>query len=85
MSSGQILQESFLDALCAEQVQVAVYLINGIKLQGKIESYDQMVVLLKSTVNQMIYKHAISTIVPAHKIEMHQSQSEVSTTEAINS
>lgn len=83
MAAGQTLQESFLDALCAEQVQVSVYLINGIKLQGRIESYDQMVVLLKSTVNQMIYKHAISTIVPAHKIEMSKTQTEV-TSEAIN-
>lgn len=82
MSAGQTLQESFLDALCAEQVQVSVYLINGIKLQGKIESYDEVVVLLKSTVNQMIYKHAISTIVPAHKVEMQKS--EVSSTEAVN-
>lgn len=80
MSAGHTLQESFLDALCAEQIQVSVYLINGIKLQGKIESYDEGVVLLKSTVNQMIYKHAISTIVPAQKVEMPKS--EVSATEA---
>lgn len=74
MTSGQNLQESFLDALCAEQMQVSIYLVNGIKLQGKIESYDQVVILLKSTVSQMIYKHAISTIVPAQKVEMPKSE-----------
>ena len=80
MTQGQSLQEAFLGALCADQSQVSVYLVNGIKLQGKIEAYDSVVVLLKSTVNQMIYKHAISTIVPAHKVEMQKSP-EASTTE----
>ena len=70
MTSGQTLQELFLDALCAQQVQVSIYLVNGIKLQGKIEGYDEIVVMLKSTLSQMVYKHAISTIVPAHKVEV---------------
>ena len=39
--------------------------MNGIKLQGQIESFDQYVVLLKNAVSQMVYKHAISTVVPA--------------------
>lgn len=83
MAAGQTLQEAFLDALCADQSQVSVYLVNGIKLQGKIESYDQAVVLLKSTVNQMIYKHAISTIVPAHKVDVQKSQ-EASSSESVH-
>jgi host factor-I protein len=74
---GQNLQESFLDTLCAQQVQVSVYLVNGIKLQGKIESYDQTIVILKSAVSQMVYKHAISTIVPAQKVELSKIPSEV--------
>jgi host factor-I protein len=68
MSKGQLLQDPFLNVLRQEQVQVSVYLVNGIKLQGHIESFDQYVVLLKNAVTQMVYKHAISTIVPARPI-----------------
>ena len=65
MSKGQSLQDPFLNALRRERVPVAVYLVNGIKLQGTIESFDQFVVLLRNQVSQMVYKHAISTVVPA--------------------
>lgn len=61
-----LLQDPFLNALRQQNVSVAIYLINGIKLQGQIESFDQYVVLLKNTVTQMVYKHAISTIVPGN-------------------
>ena len=64
----QQLQDTFLNALRKEHVQVAIYLVNGIKLQGQIESFDQYVVLLKNTITQMVYKHAISTIVPARTV-----------------
>jgi len=67
---GQQLQDPFLNALRKEHVQVAIYLVNGIKLQGHIESFDQYVVLLKNSITQMVYKHAISTIVPARSITM---------------
>lgn len=67
---GQQLQDPYLNTLRKEHVQVAIYLINGIKLQGQIESFDQYVVLLKSTVTQMVYKHAISTIVPARSVSI---------------
>ena len=69
MSKGQI-QDPFLNALRKERVPVAIYLVNGIKLQGNIESFDQFSVLLKNTVSQMVYKHAISTIVPARNVRM---------------
>lgn len=65
MSKGQILQDPFLNALRRERIPVSIYLVNGIKLQGQIDSFDQFVILLKSTVSQMVYKHAISTVVPA--------------------
>jgi host factor-I protein len=68
MSKGQLLQDPFLNVLRQEQVQVSVYLVNGIKLQGHIESFDQYVVLLKNAVTQMVYKHAISTIVPSRPV-----------------
>tara|TARA_B100000686_G_scaffold318821_1_gene368970 strand:+ start:1148 stop:1399 length:252 start_codon:yes stop_codon:yes gene_type:complete len=61
---GQLLQDPFLNALRKEYIPVSIYLVNGIKLQGQIESFDQYVILLKNTVTQMVYKHAISTVVP---------------------
>lgn len=68
MAKGQSLQDPFLNALRKEHVPVSIYLVNGIKLQGQVESFDQFVVLLKNSVSQMVYKHAISTIVPARNI-----------------
>ena len=70
MSKGQSLQDPFLNALRKERIPVSIFLINGIKLQGQIESFDQFVVLLRNTVSQMVYKHAISTVVPARNIKM---------------
>lgn len=85
MSKGQI-QDPFLNALRKERVPVAIYLVNGIKLQGNIESFDQFSVLLKNTVSQMVYKHAISTIVPARNVRLSSeevSQEEISSCEII--
>ena len=70
MSKGQSLQDPFLNALRRERIPVAIYLVNGIKLQGTIESFDQFVVLLRNTVSQMVYKHAISTVVPSRNVKM---------------
>lgn len=70
MSRGQSLQDPFLNALRKERIPVSIFLVNGIKLQGQIESFDQFVVLLRNTVSQMVYKHAISTVVPARNIKM---------------
>jgi len=73
MPKGQSLQDPFLNALRKERVPVAIYLVNGIKLQGQIDSFDQFVVLLKNSVSQMVYKHAISTVVPARNIKLPSS------------
>ena len=70
MSKGLTLQDPFLNALRRERIPVAVYLVNGIKLQGTIESFDQFVVLLRNTVSQMVYKHAISTVVPSRNVRI---------------
>lgn len=70
MSKGQALQDPFLNALRKERIPVSIYLVNGIKLQGQVESFDQFVVLLRNSVSQMVYKHAISTIVPARNIKL---------------
>ncbi|WP_126455889.1 RNA chaperone Hfq [Sulfuriflexus mobilis] len=76
MNKGQMLQDPFLNALRKERVPVSIYLVNGIKLQGQIDSFDQFVVLLKNAVNQMVYKHAISTIVPARNVRIPGSEGE---------
>ena len=69
MAKGQSLQDPFLNALRRERIPVSIYLVNGIKLQGQVESFDQFVILLKNTVSQMVYKHAISTVVPSRTFQ----------------
>ncbi|HDR1026743.1 TPA: RNA chaperone Hfq [Pasteurella multocida] len=73
MAKGQSLQDPYLNALRRERIPVSIYLVNGIKQQGQIESFDQFVILLKNTVNQMVYKHAISTVVPARSVSHHNN------------
>ena len=70
MSKGQTLQDPFLNLLRKERIPVSIFLVNGIKLQGQIESFDQFVVLLRNTVSQMVYKHAISTVVPSRAVKL---------------
>jgi host factor-I protein len=70
-NKGQLLQDPFLEALRKAQIPVSMFLVNGIKLQGQIEYFDQYVVLLKSNVTQMVYKHAISTVVPARAVDLN--------------
>lgn len=71
VNKGQMLQDPFLNILRKERISVSIYLINGIKLQGQVESFDQYVVLLRNSVTQMVYKHAISTIVPSKTINLN--------------
>ena len=75
-AKGQLLQDPFLNTLRKEHIPVSIYLVNGIKLQGQIDSFDQYVVLLKNTVTQMVYKHAISTIMPGHPISLFEGGEE---------
>ena len=74
MSKGQSLQDPFLNALRRDKTKVAIYLVNGIKLQGQIESFDQYVVMLRNSVNQLVYKHAISTVVPSQMVNIPINQ-----------
>lgn len=76
MAKGQSLQEPFLNALRKERIPVSIYLVNGIKLQGQIDSFDQFVILLRNSVSQMVYKHAISTIVPSRNVKLAPPSSE---------
>lgn len=82
MAKGQSLQDPFLNALRKERIPVSIYLVNGIKLQGQVESFDQFVILLKNTVSQMVYKHAISTVVPSRAITMPSSQADSDSSQA---
>jgi host factor-I protein len=70
MSKGHSLQDPYLNVLRKERIPVSIYLVNGIKLQGQVESFDQFVVVLKNTVSQMVYKHAISTVVPSRPVRV---------------
>ena len=81
-NKGQLLQDPFLNLLRKEHVPVSIYLVNGIKLQGTIESFDQFVVLLRNTVSQMVYKHAISTVVPARNVRMGPPSADAEEAEA---
>lgn len=76
MAKGQVLQDPFLNTLRKEKVPVSIYLVNGIKLQGTIDSFDQFVVLLKNSVSQMVYKHAISTVVPSRAVQLQDDEGE---------
>ena len=82
MSKGQSLQDPFLNTLRKERVPVSIFLVNGIKLQGQIESFDQFVVLLKNSVSQMVYKHAISTVVPSRNVKIPPQQPVAESTDA---
>ena len=82
MAKGQSLQEPFLNTLRKERIPVSIYLVNGIKLRGQIESFDQFVVLLRNTVNQMVYKHAISTVVPSRPVKIAAQGEEEAVAEA---
>jgi len=62
------LQDEFLDALKDERVPVSIYLVNGIKLQGQINDFTDEVIILQNGVNQMVYKHGITTVVPARNV-----------------
>jgi host factor-I protein len=76
MSKGQNLQDNFLNTLRKEHTPVSIFLVNGIKLQGKVDSFDQYVIMLKNTVSQMVYKHAISTIVPSKVVKLTNDNDE---------
>ena len=75
MSKGHSLQDPYLNTLRKERIPVSIYLVNGIKLQGQIESFDQFVLLLRNSVSQMVYKHAISTVMPGQPIQLFEPDS----------
>ena len=70
MAKAALLQDQFLNALRRKKVPVSIFLVSGIKLQGVIESFDQFVILLKGANSQLVYKHAISTVVPNQMVRL---------------
>lgn len=76
--NNHLLQDPFLNELRKEKVPVSIFLVNGIKLHGVVESFDQYVVMLKNSITQMVYKHAISTVVPSRAIKVPLNNEEAS-------
>jgi host factor-I protein len=58
------VQQGFLDELIKSHTRVSIFLVNGVKLEGEIRSYDRYVILMKNAVTDKVYKHAVSTIMP---------------------
>ena len=68
MTEHHGLEDAFLNVLCKDKVTVSIFLVNGIKLHGMIGEVDEHVIMLKNTITQMVYKHAISTVVPSRSV-----------------
>jgi host factor-I protein len=73
---SQNLQDLFLNQLRKDRIPVIIFLTNGVRLKGIIRGFDNFVVLLKDATDQLIYKHAISTIVPEKNVEIRGESSE---------
>lgn len=69
-TKNQSLQDHFLNQLRKEKMPVVIYLTNGVRLKGVIKAFDSFVILVKETTQQLIYKHAVSTIVPERDIDI---------------
>lgn len=70
MSAAKGLQTAFLQELQASQVPVSIFLVNGVKLHGYIENFDEEIILLKSALTQLVFKHSVSTVVPAKMMDI---------------
>jgi len=69
-NKSQSLQDNYLNLLRKEKMPVVVYLTNGVRLKGVIKGFDNFVILLKEMSQQLIYKHAVSTIVPEKDLDI---------------
>ena len=71
MQKTQNLQDAFLNYIRREKIPVTLYLMNGFQLRGVVRSFDSFVVLIDADGRQqMIYKHAISTVAPARPVSL---------------
>lgn len=76
VSKGQNLQDGFLNQVRKEKIPVVIYLANGVRLKGIIKGFDNFVLLLKEANEQLVYKHAISTIVPEKPVDLRVTDAE---------
>ncbi|MGN6671317.1 MAG: RNA chaperone Hfq [Candidatus Nucleicultricaceae bacterium] len=75
VEKNQNLQDVFLNALRKSKAPVTLFLVNGVKLQGIITWFDSFSVLLRRDAHaQLVYKHAISTIMPINPIQLHEEE-----------
>ena len=71
------VQDVFLNHVRKNKTPVTVFLVNGVKLQGSISGFDNFCVLLRRDAHvQLVYKHAISTVMPANPIQLYDPASE---------
>ena len=74
-SDRQNLQDAFLNHVRKQKISVIVFLINGVKLQGVITWFDNFCILLRRDgQSQLVYKHAISTIMPAQNVSLYEGE-----------
>jgi host factor-I protein len=72
---GKLLQEIFLNAVKRERDPVTMFLVNGVMLQGEVAAFDLFCLLLnRDGQSQLVYKHAISTIQPAHALDLGSAE-----------
>jgi host factor-I protein len=64
------LQDLFLNYVRKEKIPVTIFLVNGTRLRGTIKGFDKFAVLLKNDVQQLVYKHAISTVSPEKDVQL---------------
>ncbi|HYA32187.1 MAG TPA: RNA chaperone Hfq [Thermodesulfovibrionales bacterium] len=69
------LQDNYLNQLRKDKTPVVIYLANGVRLKGTIKGFDSFVIVLKESAQQMIYKHAVSTIVPEREVDLRFEES----------
>ncbi|HBI22379.1 MAG TPA: RNA chaperone Hfq [Legionella sp.] len=70
------IEDAFLNTLCKEEVPVSIFLVSGIKLHGVVGGFDGHIIMLKNTITQMVYKHAISTVVPSRMVHVRPEDEE---------
>jgi host factor-I protein len=74
MGKSQVnLQDIFLNQMRKEKIPVTMYLVNGARLTGTIKGFDNFVILMKQENQQLVYKHAISTIIPERPVELQET------------
>lgn len=75
---AQNLQDTFLNHVRKNKIPLTIFLVNGVKLQGVVTWFDNFCVLLRRDGHsQLVYKHAISTIMPGHPVQLFEQTDEI--------